>query len=149
MEMDGCFATQAPTNPFFFSTNPMSGSSIYNVSGLPLPLHILAHRLEQHRSLQPTARSATAQAPAPPCPPRLNEAFDAIKLEFDNVAAEVEHVKSQKDDIEVKRMFDAPLYSNLSLNSRCCSERPNNRTQQHPANSIRAREPANQDSAGL
>ncbi|KAF5314612.1 hypothetical protein D9611_007247 [Ephemerocybe angulata] len=63
----------------------MSASSIYN-----------------HRSLQPTGRSTTAQAAPPPIPPRLSEAFDAIKQEFDAIATEVDLYKGQKDDVEHK-----------------------------------------------
>lgn len=91
----------------------MSSGSVYNVSAFTNILRP-AHRLEQHRGLQPTARAATAQGPAPPS--RLNEAFDAIKGEFEAVAAEVEHFKSQKDDIEVKCASETPLHSYLSLN---------------------------------
>lgn len=63
----------------------MSSSSIYN-----------------HRSLQPTGRATTAQTAPPSLPPRLSEAFDAIKQEFDAIATEVDLYKNQKDDVELK-----------------------------------------------
>jgi len=42
--------------------------------------------------------------PIPGIPPRLNEAFEAIKQEFEAIASDVELVKGQKEDVEVKRM---------------------------------------------